>query len=102
MVFRNGENQGQSGYWAEAADSFAEAAENLKGAAKQVAMYKRILCLAETRDLDATFNAAQQLLDAFPKTYYFAPVQIMRARILYARGDRKSAREMPRSRSAVG
>lgn len=92
--FRDGENQGQSGYWVEAAASFAEAAVALKGTAKQIAMHKRILCLAETKDLDATFNAAKELLEAFPKSYYFAPVQILRARILYTRGDRKSAGEM--------
>jgi tetratricopeptide (TPR) repeat protein len=90
--FRNGENQGRSGYWAEAADSFGEAAEALKGSAKQVAMYKRVLCFAQLNDFDATFAAAQELLDAFPKSYYMAALQDKRARILYSRGDRKGAR----------
>lgn len=90
--FRDGENQGRSGYWAEAAESFQQAAEELKGSAKQVSMYKRVLCLAELRDMDQTFNAAKELLDAFPKSYYMAPVQILRARILFTRGDTKGAR----------
>lgn len=92
--FRNGENQARSAYWPEAADSFGQAAEALKDAAKQVSLYKRVICLAETRDPDQTFTAAQELLDAFPKSYWFAPVQLLRARILINRGDKKGAQEM--------
>jgi tetratricopeptide (TPR) repeat protein len=43
--------------------------------------------------MNATFAAAQELLDAFPKSYYFAPVQILRSRVMLARGDRKGAQE---------
>lgn len=89
--FTNGENQAQSGYWAEAAASFAEAAEALKGAAKEIAMWQRVQCLRYTGKAAPTFDAAQQLLDAFPKTYFFAPVQDLRARVFYLRRDKKSA-----------
>ncbi len=91
LSYKNGERQAQSGYWAEAAANFAEAAENLKGASKEIALYWRVWCLARTNNAAKTFDAAQELLDAFPKTYYFAKVQDMRARILINRRDRRGA-----------
>jgi hypothetical protein len=91
--YNNGDLQGQSGYWAEAAASFAEAAEELKDSAKQIAMWQRVQCLRNSGDAAKTFDAAQELLDAFPKAYYFAPVQDLRARVLYIRGDKKAAAE---------
>lgn len=90
--FNNGDLQGQSGYWIEAAASFEEAAEGLKGAAKQIAMWQRVQCLRYGGKATKTFDAAQQLLEAFPKSYYFAPVQDLRARVLYMRGKRKDAK----------
>ncbi|MDJ0520879.1 MAG: hypothetical protein QNJ90_02275 [Planctomycetota bacterium] len=93
LSFRNGERQAQSRYWSEAAANFAEAAENLKGASKELALYNRVVCLAQTGNAAKTFDAAQQLLDAFPKTYYFAKVQDIRARILINRRNRRGAEE---------
>ena len=78
--FRNGDLQGQAGAWLEAADSFAQAAENLKDASREIAMWKRIIVLAETGDLDATMKAIDELLTAFPKSYYFAQARDKRAR----------------------
>jgi tetratricopeptide (TPR) repeat protein len=91
LSYKNGERQAQSRYWAEAAANFAEAAENLKGSGKEIALYWRAWCLVRTNDAAKTFDAAQELLDAFPKTYYFAKVHDMRARILINRGDRRDA-----------
>lgn len=91
--FRQGDTHGQSRYWPEAADSFGEAAEALKGAAKQIAMYNRVTCLRYSGDVAKTFDAAQQLLDAFPKAYYFAKVQDLRARVMLIRKDAKGAKK---------
>jgi len=90
-AYKNGDLQGASHYWTEAAESFGEAAEALKSAGKQMSLYNRVVCLAATNDAARTFDAAQQLLDAFPTSYYFAKVQDMRARILINRRDRKGA-----------
>jgi len=92
-AYKNGDLQGASHYWTEAAASFGEAAEALKGSAKQMSLYNRVVCLAATNDAARTFDAAQQLLDAFPKSFYFAKVQDMRARILINRRNRKGAGE---------
>lgn len=91
LSYKNGERQAQSRYWAEAAANFAEASESLKGAGKEIALYWRVWCLARTNNAAKTFDAAQELLDAFPKTYYFAKVHDMRARILINRRDQRGA-----------
>lgn len=91
--FRNGDLQGQAGAWLEAADSFAQAAENLKGAAREIAMWKRVLVLAETGDLDLTMKAIDELLTAFPKSYYYAEARDKRARILLSKGKGADAKK---------
>jgi len=93
MSFKNADRQVQSRYWVEAAANFADAAENLKASAKEISMFWRVWCLARTNDAAKTADAAQQLIDAFPKTYYFAKVQDMRARILLNRREAKSAED---------
>jgi len=91
--FLQGERQGQSEFWTDAAASFAEAAEALKGAARQIAMWNRVRCLRNTGKVALTFDAAQQFLETFPKTYWFGPAQDLRARVQYIRGDPAAARE---------
>ncbi len=89
--FRNGDLQGQAGAWLEAADSFAQAAEALKGSSKEISMWKRVLCLAEAGDTDKTFVATRELLEAFPQSFYSAKVRDMRARIFLGQRKRKQA-----------
>lgn len=91
-AYRNGDVQAQTQAWEEAAANFAIAAEELKGASKQIAMWNRVLCLAQSNNASKTFDAAQQLLEAFPKTWYFARVQDMRARVLLNGGKSKDAK----------
>jgi tetratricopeptide (TPR) repeat protein len=79
--FKNADLQAQTGAFREGAANFAAAAEGLRGSDKEVTMWKRVLCLAATNDAPKTLDAAQQLLDAFPKTWYFAQAQDKRARI---------------------
>ena len=96
-AYRNADVQAQTQAWEEAATNFALAAEELKGASKQISMWNRVLCLAQTNDASKTFDASQELLEAFPKTWYYARVQDMRARVLLNAGkqaDAKAALEM--------
>ena len=91
--FRNGDLQAQAGAWIEAADSFAQAAENLKGSAREIAMWNRVLVLAETGDLDATLKATDELLTAFPKSFYYAQARDKRARIMLGKGKSADAKK---------
>ena len=91
-MFRNGYIQGSAGAFREAADSFAQAAENLKGGARELALWKRVQSIAETGDLDATLKATDELLTAFPKSYYLAQARDKRARIALGKGKGKDAK----------
>lgn len=82
--FNNGEQYGLRGYWVEAAAAFAQAASELEGTGKQLALYKRMIVVSQTGQDNATLSAANKLLASNPKTYYFGPAQERRARI-YAR-----------------
>ena len=86
VEFASGEQNGVRGYWAEAAEAFKQAAENLSGVAKEVALYKAMLATANTGNAPATLRAADALLAADPKTYYFGPAQETRARVFAQAG----------------
>ena len=87
--FSNGEKYGVSGYWQEAAQAFGQAAAELSGAAKQEALYKRMLAIKNLGNDQATLKAAQDLLDSDPKTYYFGPAKELMARLAWLGGARK-------------
>ena len=89
--FSNGEKYGVSGYWQEAAAAFLAAAGDLTGAARQEALYKRLLAVANTKDVNATVAAAKELLASDEKTYYFGPAQEMIARLAWQAGQRGPA-----------
>lgn len=89
--FNDGEKYGESGFWQESAEAFAQAAEVLTGAARQVALHKRMLALANLGDDAGTLAAADALLADDPKSYYFGPTQEIRARIFARRGKRAEA-----------
>jgi tetratricopeptide (TPR) repeat protein len=94
--FKTGMRNAASGFFDVAAGDFQSASEELKGAAaKQLALYNRLLCLANTNDLAGTLSAADDFLAAFPKTYYYGPVQQMRAKILANQNN------MPESAAAL-
>ena len=79
--FVSGVQNGIRGYWEEAAEAFRMAADDLEGAAKQEALYNRMLAVANTNKPAATLKAADELLASDPKTYYFGPAQEMRAKV---------------------
>lgn len=89
--YSNGEKYGVSGFWQEAAEAFRVAAEELSGAAKQEALYKRMLAVANSNNVNATVAAARELLASDPKTYYFGPTQELIARLAWRGGARKQA-----------
>lgn len=91
--YRNGDLQGQAGAWLEAADSFARAAEELKGSAREIALWKRVACLANAGNADATMKATDELLTAFPKAFYTAAARDKRARIFLSQGASAKAKE---------
>jgi tetratricopeptide (TPR) repeat protein len=93
--FNAGERAAQRGYWPNAAESFAAAAEALQGAAKEVALYKRMLVLANNGEPQPTLAAADDLLAAFPKAYHYYAAQETRARVF------ASAGQMPKALQAL-
>ena len=76
-----------------AAEGFGRAAEELTGASKQVALYKRVLCYRYDNDADGALGASKTLLAAAPTTYYFAELETLRARIYMIKGRKKDAKE---------
>ena len=58
-------------YYQEASDGFAAAAAELTGFGKQQALYYRVQMLASMGDPGAVLGAIDDLLAAFPKSYFF-------------------------------
>jgi tetratricopeptide (TPR) repeat protein len=90
-AFKDGDVRGSSRFWQEAAESYGQAAEELKGSARQAALYKQLLTLANLGDVDATLTAAEQFLTEYPKSFYFGPVQIKRALVYASKGRQDEA-----------
>lgn len=86
VEFSTGEQNGVRGYWAEAAEAFNMAADNLSGLAKEMALYKAMLATANTGNAGATLRAADALLASNPKTYFFGPAHERRARVFATAG----------------
>jgi tetratricopeptide (TPR) repeat protein len=81
--FKEGLVQYRSNFLADAAESFAQAAaaEDISPLGRQQALYLRALALAEGGQLQPAVAALDDLLGAFPNTYYFADAQLLRAKI---------------------
>lgn len=90
--FNDAEVKAQAGAFEDAAIAYAAAADALKGAAKQIALYKRVMALRQVGDLDSVLAAADDFIKAFPDGYYLWPVQELRARAFISRKDATSAR----------
>jgi tetratricopeptide (TPR) repeat protein len=78
-------------YWSEAAEGFAAAAEASQGFGKQDALWNRVLALWSGAMADEMNAAIDALLQAFPKSYYFAEAHVMRARVAAAQGKLEAA-----------
>lgn len=89
--FRQALNDASSNLFGDAADGFEAAAQDLSGFGKQEAMWNAVQARAGTGDLDRTNAAADALLAAFPKSYYFADAHILKAKIAASKGDAAGA-----------
>ena len=92
--YENGETQARSRYFDAALPAFRSAADELKDADKQVAMWKAVLCASELRRgaIRATKTAIQEFLQAFPKGYYMPQAQNLLCRVLLNEGKPKAAK----------
>ena len=86
-AFRQGLAAATSGYWKDAAESFKAAGGSTQGLGKQMAMWFCATAYAALGVPDETETAITELLAAFPKSYYFADAQILRAKIALQKGD---------------
>lgn len=80
-------NDASSGAWPEAADGFRAAAADLKGFAKQDALYNAMMASQETGDAGRALAAADELLAAFPKAFWYCDAQIVRAKVALLKND---------------
>ncbi len=80
-----------SGFWKDAAEGFAAAAEDLTGFGKQEALYNRIEAYANAGLLKEMDGAIDDLLQAFPKSFFFCDAQIKRAKGALSHGDADGA-----------
>lgn len=76
----------------DAADEFRKAADDLKGNAKQMALWKRAYALAAANDADGMLPAIEDLLAQYPKSYFLGDVQQRRARVLAGKGQLDEAK----------
>jgi len=91
VEFQAAETHAERGFWMEASQAFRAAAESLSGLAKEVALYKCMVATANTNDPESTLRAADALLAANPKGYYFGPAQETRARAFATLGRMNDA-----------
>lgn len=94
--FSNGMNQARSGFWDAGLPAFRSAAEELKGADKQLALWYGVLCASSLGGADAvsaTKAAIDELLAEFPAGYFMPKAKIKQCRVLLNQGKAKSARD---------
>lgn len=89
--YQEGERNAEGGLFAEAAGSFASAAEELRGNARMLALYKQALTLALAGDAENMVAAIDVLVGEFPKTYFLAEMQMRKARVMKGRGKNDEA-----------
>lgn len=86
-TFKQAMNDASSSLFAEASDGFRAAAGALKDYAKQEALYRAMQAAEGTGDFGRASGAADELLAAFPKTFYFCDAQVLKAKIATAKND---------------
>ena len=77
----------------DAADNFEAAAAALQGLGKQEALYLRVEAFRAAGAVDKINPAIDELLAAFPKSYYFADAMILRARVAAVANDLEGAKK---------
>ena len=89
--FNDAEMYGASGDFEAAAHKLNLAAQDLEGADRQVALYKRMQGLRALGNVKAMLAAADDLITADPQGYYVPEAHMLRARVFIARGKAKDA-----------
>jgi len=90
-AFAQAMNDARSSYYQEASDGFAAAAAEVTGFGKQLALYYRVEMLANMGEPGAVLGAIDDLLAAFPKSYFFVDVHVTRAKIALSKGSAEEA-----------
>ncbi len=90
--FQQGQTDGSAGFFAEAADSFARAANTLKGVARQVAINQRAVAVAQLNEIQALLPVIEQMTAEFPKAFYMPDLVMRKTRGLLANGDAEGAK----------
>jgi hypothetical protein len=90
--FRKASTDASAHLYKEAAEGFSSAAGRLTGMAKQHALWSAVQAYQAAGLADETNAAIDALLTAFPKSYYYAPAQTIRARVLLSKGDLEGAK----------
>lgn len=99
--FREAMNDASSAFFADAAEKFMSAAAELQGFGKQTALYFRIQAYVDGGDVAKALTACDDLLAAFPKSYYFCDVQILRAKVAATKNDVSAADDVTKILASV-
>jgi tetratricopeptide (TPR) repeat protein len=91
QLFQEAERSAAGTRFAEAADLYLRAAEELRGGGKQVALGKRAIVLALANDADGMIAAIDELKAEFPKTVFLTQLEKRRASVLAGRDQRPQA-----------
>lgn len=90
--FQQGQTDGSAGFFAEAAEAFARAANTLKGVARQVAINQRAVAVAQINQLEQLLPVIEQMSAEFPKGFYLPGLVMRKTRGLLASGDVEGAK----------
>lgn len=90
--FQQGQTDGSAGFFAEAADAFARAANTLKGVARQVAINQRAVAVAQLNEIQALLPVIEQMSAEFPKGFFLPDLVMRKTRGLLAGGDAEGAK----------
>jgi hypothetical protein len=100
-LFRGAMNEANSGFFVDAAEKFGAAAAELQGFGKQIALKFRMDMLAAANDVDGALAAANDLVAAFPKTFYLIDVAILRAKVAATRNSATAGEDATKALAIV-
>jgi len=84
-------NNASSNFFEDAADGFLAASNEMQGFGKQIALYSRVQAYQSMGDSTKALAAADELLAAFPKSYWFCDVYLLKARVAATKNSEDAA-----------
>ncbi len=99
--FREAMNDASSAFYEDAADKFKTAADELQGFGKQSALYFRVQAYVDGGDVAKALTACDDLIQQFPKSFYFCDVQILRAKVAAMKNVESAADDVTKILAAV-